>query len=533
MSAQLSSTASIGCPEKETTKLSPWLQDPNFSRANPNRSASQSNGGMEVMSVGDCSKTLNPHPTAYLQSIRLLVVDKSDDLRQMCCEVAESLGFAVMVAETVSAARKILKQKDTAILMLDLTEGEGEGQSLLTEMKSLCPNTLSIGISAAATIASAVETMRAGAYDYLSKPFPTHVLTEVFERASRRLCFDMERRNIQAAATRSGMADVLGQSVEMEDLFRILSNVARSTNSVMIVGENGSGKELVARSIHSNGPDASRPFVSVDCKSMSPNLLEAELFGELMGTSGEAAAQGRGLLASLEGGTIFLDEIDGLTPDLQGRLLRTLKEKTIWQEGGIRMHRISVRILAATSHDLVQMISGGRFRLDLYRLLSVVNLKIPPLRGRPGDIVLLAERFLERIGHCSGTARTLSQEALRTLKIYDWPGNTQELENAITHAFAVSSGPKLEINHLPQNILAFSRKRDADRKLDSPSLGKPKENVVTIATMEKRAIAKAIQQTNGDKRMAAQLLGIGKTTLYRKLKEYSVEPQPNASLASS
>jgi DNA-binding NtrC family response regulator len=525
MSAQLSSTAPIDAgPEKNLTNLPLELQDPKFSLTHHSPSASQSHNGVEVMSVEDCSKGL----TTNLQSIRLLVVDESDQVRQMCCQAAERFGFVAVEAESISAARKILERKDTAVLMLDFTRAESEGKSLLAEMKSLCPNALIIGMSASATIASAVETMRAGASDYLSKPFPEHILVGAVERAAMRLCFDAERRKLRDAANSwSGMGDVLGKSKEMEDLYRALSNVARSTHPVMIVGEIGSGRELVARSIHSNGPGGSKPLISVECKSMSSDLLEAELFGGLTSTSGKAAAQRRGLLASLEGGTVFLDEIDGLTLDLQGRLARTLKEKQIWREGGVRLHRLSVRILAATSHDLMSMVNSGHFRMDLYGLLSVVNLKIPPLRARPGDVVLLAERFLEKIGRAAGISRTLSKEAVRMLEIYDWPENTRELEDAITHAYTLSSGPELESNLLPPNILAFSRTKNLERERDLASSEEPKKDVVvTISAMEKRAIHKALQQTKGDRVEAARLLGIGKTTLYRKLKEYSLDVEP-------
>jgi two-component system response regulator HydG len=531
MSAQLSRIASINIdPDKRTTRFSPWSSDPNFDVDNHDFSASQSNSGAEVMSVGDCSKALAANPTAYLQPIRLLVVDESDQVRQMCCEAAENFGFVGVEAGTIPAARKILARKDTAILMLDLTRQEGEGQSLVAEMKSLCPNTLLIGMSASATIASAVETMRTGASDYLSKPFPLHVLAEAFERAAKRLCFDVELRKLQEAANcRPGMGDALGQSVEMENLYRILFKVAGSRHSVMIVGENGTGKDLVAKSIHSNGPDCAKPFVSVDCNLMSSDLLESTLFGGLKGPG----TQKRGLLAALEGGTVFIDGIESLPLDLQGRLVRALKEKKIFSAGGTREHSLSVRILTATSHDLTQRVRDGRFRIDLYRFLSLVNLKIPPLRGRPGDIVFLAERFLEKIGRITGIFRTIPQETLRVLETYDWPENTQELESAVGHACILSSGTELETNHLPQNILTFCRMKDAERKSDVAPSGEPKnhrleEGVIPIATMEKRAILMALRQTNGDRRMAAGLLGIGKTTLYRKLKEYSLDLPPES-----
>jgi two-component system response regulator HydG len=366
-----------------------------------------------------------------------------------------------------------------------------------------------------------------------------HVLARAFERAAKRLCLDGELRKLQEAANgRSGIGNALGQSVEMENLYRILFKVAGSTHPVVIVGENGTGKDLVARSIHANGPDGSKPFVTIDCNLMSSTLLESTLFDGSKDVTVGDGTQKRGLLAAPEGGTVFLDEIENLPLDLQDRLARALKEKNICPVGGTRAHSLSVRILAATSHDLMQIVREGRFRLDLYTLLSLVNLKIPPLRGRPGDIVFLAERFLEKIGRNTGIFRTIPKETLRVLETYDWPENTRELESAIGRACILSSGTELEINHLPQNILSFCRTKDAARKRDSSPVGKPKrqpiEDVIPIATMEKRAILKALQQTNGDKVKAAGLLGIGKTTLYRKLKEYSVHfpPESSVSLAS-
>jgi len=537
VSAPLSHTASIDIdPDKRPTKISSWSSsDSNFGLENRDPSASLSNSGAEVMLAGDCSKAVTVNPTAYLQAIRLLVVDESDQVRQMCCNAAENFGFVVTEAETVSAARKILERKDTAILVLDLTRPEGEGQSLVAEMKSLCPNTLLIGMSATATIASAVETMRTGACDYLSKPFPLHVLAKAFERAAMRLCFDAERRKLQEIGNRRpGMRDALGKSVEMEKLYRMLSNVAGSRHPVMIVGEPGTGKNYVARFIHSNGPDGSKPFVSVDCNSLSPELLESKLFG---GSTDASAGDGsRGLLAALEGGTVFLDEIESLTLELQARLGMALKERKIYPVGGTQSHGLSVRVLAATSLDITEMLRDGRFRVDLYRLLSIMNLKIPPLRGRPDDIVFLAERFLERFGRTTGIIRTIPQETRRVLEIYDWPENTEELESAISQACILSSGTELEIDHLPQNILAFCRAKDAERERDFSPSGKPMkshldEDVVPIAAMEKRAILMALQRTKGDRRKAAGLLGIGKTTLYRKLKEYSVQFPSESSMS--
>jgi len=478
--------------------------------------------------IGDGQKAVIVNPAAHLFPVRLLVVDDSSQVRQMCCETAEGLGFVVVETKDLTAAREILKQKDTDVLLLDLTWPENEAQLLITEMKSLCPEVIVIVMSASATIASAVETMRAGANDYLSKPFPLHVLTQTLERAVRRRCFDVERQQLlQSIHCGSEMGDVLGQSVEMEKLYRILSKVTDSTHPVMIVGETGTGKALVARSIHANGPDASKPFVAIDCKSMSLHSLESMLFGQSKSATGGVNMRSRGLLASLEGGTVFLDEIGDLALSLQGRLVRALKEKKVWPVNGTQAHSLSVRILVATSHDLTPMVRVGRFRMDLYRHLSLVNLKIPPLRGRPDDIAFLAERFLEKIRNRTGISRTLSSETLRMLETYDWPENTQELEVAITETLTLSSGPNLEINHLPERIVKFCRTREPESKRDfvpekNSNDGSFRENIVPIATLEKLAILEALRQTNDDKREAAALLGIGKTTLYRKLKEYSL-----------
>jgi len=512
-------------PEKSTTRSSSGLQDTDS--FDHDRFPSHGDSAS-----GDYSNAPTASPTAFARPPRLLVVDESDEVRQTCREAAERFRFVVIEADTIPAARKILERNNTAIVLLDLTRPEGEGRSVLAEIKSLCPGALLIGMSSSATIASAVATMQIGAFDYLSKPFPMHVLEKAFDRAAKRLCFEVERRKLREATKGSSrIGDVLGQSVEMEKLYRMLSTVGGSRHPVMIVGENGTGKELVARAIHSNGPDNSKPFVSIDCTSMSSESLETALFGTLDNASGEDGIERRGLLSAPEGGAVFLDEVGGLTLDLQAKLVRSLREKKIGPQG----HPLSARILAATSHDLTQMTKEGRFRLDLFGVLSIVNLKIPPLRGRPDDITFLAERFLRRIGCGNGIVQTIPQETLRALQTYDWPENTTELESAISHACIRSAGAELEIYHLPQNILTFCRTKEAEQKRDLVSLENPanqtlEEGVIPMAIAEKRAILTALQQTNGDKRMAARLLGIGKTTLYRKLKEYSVDFEPESNL---
>jgi DNA-binding NtrC family response regulator len=540
MSAPLSTASEPIRPRNEQIELSPCLRDPNSDIDKHNLFVNRTGDGLAISSIVDFSKTFIPTSPTAPQPLRMLVVDESRHVRQICCEVAEAFGFVGIEAETISAARKILERKDSAILILDLTQQEGGDRSLLAEMKSICPEALVIGTSASATIESAVEIMRAGAFDYLSKPFPLDLLARTFDRANKRLCFDLERRRLRATISgSSGMIETLGQSVEMEKLYQILSKVADSRHPVMILGESGTGKEHVARSIHSNGRDSSRPFVSVNCRSLSSISLEQTLFGELSGGD-EKGSHRRGVLAAPEGGTIFLDEIGGLTLDLQRRLAKVIREKVVPHLDGVRVDNLSVRILAATSRDLAQMLKDGGFRTDLYCSLSLVNLKIPPLRNRPEDIAFLAERFLEKIGRSTGVVRTLPKETLRVLETYDWPENTRELETAITQACTLSLGPKLEVDHLPQNILRFARSTDAKPKRTPTPTEKTRSNsegksVIPMADLEKQAILAALKQTNNNKIMAAKLLGIGKTTLYRKLKEYDVraDQEPPAPVTSS
>lgn len=418
-----------------------------------------------------------------------------------------------------------------------MTRLENGGPALLKKIKTLYPETLVIVMSACATISAAVESMQIGACDYLSKPFPLNVLTEALERAAKRWHFDVEGRVLQNKLQPcKGMGNSLGESPEMEKLYRILSNVGDSAHPVMILGESGTGKTLVAQAIHSNGRHASKPFVPVDCKSLGPVVLDDALFGQADGWCSEIGPPKCGLLSSPEGGTIFLDEIGNFPLELQGKLVKALKRKEFRPAGATRAVRVTVRVLAATNRDLMQMVREGLFRMDLYKLLSVVNLRIPPLRARPHDIGFLAERFLEKIQHKTGTTRTLSQETLRTLETYDWPDNVRELEEAIGQACSESSEHKLKVIHLPQKLLNSHRTtvQTPCLLLNGCSSKVPvEEGIIPIAKMEERAIREAMRQMNGNKLMAAELLGISKTTLYRKLKEYDLSDRTGSTAPSA
>lgn len=314
--------------------------------------------------------------------------------------------------------------------------------------------------------------------------------------------------------SRQGFGSLIGQAPEMEKLYRIIGKAAQSTHPVLILGESGTGKELVARSIHFSGPYKDKPFIPVDCGSLVPTLIESELFGYVKGAFTGATKSKDGLLAVAEGGTVFLDEIGELPLDLQSKLLRAIQEKEIRPVGSTRRVAINVRILAATNRDLEAAVAEGKFRKDLYFRLNVLTLRIPPLRERKQDIPVLAQHFLERMDQIAGLKRVLADDAMHALMAYDWPGNVRELENCVERACTMSSGPVLHLADLSSAV----QNSHFPSLVTAATSGSPK--IVPIAELEKHAILNTIDQLNGDKLMAARLLGIGKTTLYRKLKEY-------------
>ncbi len=463
-----------------------------------------------------------------LPELHLLVVDDDESVRNACLEIARKMGFAAVGAHDLASARAILKHQKLDLVLLDLrfpgsAEG-GDGLNLLEELKSLTPDTMVIVMTAFATVASAVEAMRVGAGDYLTKPFALEELVSVLERAGERRQFDLESRRLREKLRGAqGSGPLIGQSPEMEKLFRILSKAAHSSHPVLISGEAGTGKELIARSIHFNGLQASKPFVPVDCGSLVPALVESELFGYVKGAFAGALRAREGLLAASEGGTVYLDEVGELPLDLQSKLLRALQERVVRPVGGTQTAALAVRVLAATSRNLPALVEQGKFRKDLYFRLNVVSLRVPPLRERQEDLPLLAQHFLERAKREHGMTHMFSDDALRAMLAYDWPGNVRELENAVERACALSSGPVLHMGDLPTQLHHLRTTHREAAMADAKAQEENAESrIVSIAEMERQAILGTIRQLKGDKLMAAKLLGIGKTTLYRKLKEYGI-----------
>ena len=463
-----------------------------------------------------------------LAQLHLLIVDDDPPVRSACAEIAGGLGFATRTADSVDAARAALAAGPLDLVLLDLRLPGGGGLILLDEIRCSHPEALVMVMTAYGTVSSAVEAMRIGASDYLTKPFSMDDLTTVLERAAERRAIDVACRALrERLRSNTGTGDLVGRSPAMEKLYRILSKVAYTAHPLLILGESGTGKELVARTIHNHGPNADKPFIAVDCGSLVPSLIESELFGYVKGAFTGANRARTGLLAAAAGGTVFLDEVGELPLDLQARLLRALQEKEIRPIGSNQAVPIHARILAATNRDLTAMVENGQFRKDLFFRLNVVNLRIPPLRERKEDIPLLAAHVLERVRREDGITYTFSDDALRLMVDYDWPGNVRELEHAIERACALSSGPVLHMAEFPtqmqdHRMQQLHAQQDGLHGSVVPATPAHAASVLSIAELEKNAILNTIQQLKGDKLMAARLLGIGKTTLYRKLKEYGL-----------
>jgi two-component system response regulator HydG len=366
-----------------------------------------------------------------------------------------------------------------------------------------------------ASVPSAVQAMKLGASDYIVKPFSSEEMKLLLGRLADALDLKDENRYLrERLKARHTMGRLVGQSQQMQQVFKLIQRVAPSRAPVLIRGESGTGKELVARSIHENGPWRDKPFVPVDCGALAPTLIESELFGYVRGAFTGAVQSKDGLLQTAEGGTLFLDEVGELPVELQTRLLRAIQEKEFRPVGGTKPVVLEARIVAATNRDLEAAIRQGGFRKELYFRLNVVTIALAPLRERKVDIPLLVEHVLQRLSQAQGDNRrrmrwTLTSEALDSLLSYDWPGNVRELENCLERAVTLGSGPMIRPTDLPSNVQA---------PVASGSEGSA--SVIPLEEMERQAILRALAGAGGDKLLAARLLGIGKTTLYRKLRKY-------------
>ncbi len=445
--------------------------------------------------------------------LNILIVDDEQSIRETCATVSEQSGMKAVAVATAEEALEVLEHSAIDILLTDLKLQQTNGVELLKRVHDLHPEVAVVVLTQYGTIESAVEVTRMGAVDYVTKPFRIEELRSRLERVARAVELQQENRLLrEQLRTRPGFGGLIGVSMKMQRVYKMIEKVSQHEYPVLVLGESGTGKELVARSIHFSGPRRDRPFAPVDCSALVPTLIESELFGYVKGAFTGAMQAKQGLLEAAQGGTLFLDEIGDMPVDLQAKLLRALQEREVKPVGSTERRQINVRIIAATNRDLETAIRSGIFRQDLYFRLNVVQLKLPPLRDRKSDIPILVTAFLEKFSDPQGPVRTISEDALRRLIAYDWPGNVRELENAIERAVALGSGPILHVGDLPSSLQYPTTERTPE-----------KDEILPLEELERRAILRTLRETGGDKLSAARMLGIGKTTLYRKLKQYHME----------
>jgi DNA-binding NtrC family response regulator len=443
----------------------------------------------------------------------VLVVDDDEAMRDMVCDVLKDRGHDCTPVASGQEALQQLADKDYAVVLTDLRMKGMVGTELLTEIKRRFPETSVILMTGFGSVETAVDAMKRGATDYLTKPVKTDDLVRVVERAIRETSLRRELGRLRREVRQEySFHQILGKSKPMQAVFDLIRRVSDSPTNVLITGESGTGKELVARAIHYNSDRRDAAFVPVNCAAIPEQLLESELFGHMRGAFTDAKTDKRGLFEEASKGTLFLDEISELPLTLQAKLLRAIQEKEIRRVGATRASPVDVRIIAATNLKLAEEVQQKRFREDLYYRLNVIEVKLPTLRERREDIPLLVEAFLRKCAESRGKpVKAAGEAALAMLMDYAWPGNVRELENVIERAVTLTRGEKIVPEDLPPAVQGAR----GDRRI----LDEAAERTLPLHEMEKEYIAKILQKTGGNKYQAAQLLGIDRKTLYRKLAE--------------
>jgi DNA-binding NtrC family response regulator len=471
----------------------------------------------------------SPSISEHLSKVRfpplyVVVIDVDDRSRKLCERIAGGLRFNVSSAKDVVAARVLLKSQTVNILLVDPYCRADHGYLFIDEVKQLHPEVEIIAIAPVESTMTTFDAMRVGAVDYLVKPIDPHRLTTVLERTRQQFRTAARSRLLrEQLRSRREFGSLVGESRHLEYIRRFVSSAAASDQPVLIQAEAGSGKDLVARSIHINSNRASKSFTKLDCNSLSPILQGSELFGHEKGAFRGADVAERGLLAAAEGGTVLLDEITDLSLEMQFSLLIALRQKRVTTIGSEQSRPISVRVIATTSRDLVLMVRKGLFRKDLFLFLGMSNLRIMPLRERTEDIPGTMRYILDRISLRTNVAYEVSEEFLTAMIQYSWPGNVRELENALEYACSRCSSGSLSLQNLPLEFQELGS-RSHGSSLEKQNFYRETANL-TMIEVEKRMILLALDDAQGDKTQAARRLGIGKTTLYRKIKEYGLDAE--------
>jgi two-component system response regulator AtoC len=449
---------------------------------------------------------------------RILVVDDEENIRLVLRTLLKKHGFEVEVADSGEAALALLEAFDPDVILTDVRMPRMGGLDLLATLKAKQHPATVIVMSAYGNVDLAIEAMKAGAYDYVSKPFKPDEIVLVLRKAEERETLRRENRALREQIQKDNQFEsILAKSREMLDIFRTISKIADFKTTVLLTGESGTGKELVARAIHKRSSRSEAPFVAINCGAIPENLLESELFGHKRGAFTDASSDRRGLFEEANGGTLFLDEIGELPLNLQVKLLRVVQEDSIRRLGDSKDIDVDVRLIAATHRDLAADVKAGRFREDLFYRINVLLIHIPPLRNRREDVNLLIDHFILRNNARLGTrSRGVSTEARKLLLEYAWPGNVRELENTIERAMVLTETDLLEVSDLPDRI------RDALDPVQVHLASGELSIKRTAAAIEQILIRRALTKTKGNRTRAADLLEISHRALLYKIKDYKI-----------
>jgi len=454
---------------------------------------------------------------------RILVVDDDNIIVESLNEFLKLEGYEAVGVENFAQAISALERSYFNLVITDINMPHTDGFELLRVIKQRYPHIVVIMITGYGTIESAVEAIKMGAYDYLTKPIIDDEISLVIERALKQQSLIQENQSLREALDmRYGLDNVIGHSYQMLKIFDLIESVAESRTTVLIQGESGTGKSLIARAIHHRSDRRDNPFVEVSCGALPESLLESELFGHVKGSFTGAVYDKAGKFKAADNGTIFLDEISSSTPALQVKLLRVLQEKQFEPVGSNKTETVNVRVILASNEDLAKVVEAGRFRQDLFYRINVVTISLPSLRERISDIPLLAEHFLKH--YCIESQKDISgfnDATMQCLQRYHWPGNVRELENVIERAVVLTKNRQIDLMDLPEQLIQHAQSGPQGEDVFKPmSLKKALEDP------EKRIIETALRANNWNRQTTAQLLEINRTTLYKKMKRYGLETDP-------
>lgn len=450
---------------------------------------------------------------------RILVVDDDESMCRMLAAGLDHRGFAVSWKTSAASALDTVGNEDFAVILTDLHMRGMDGLELCRRLVDNRPDVPVIVLTAFGSLETAVAAIRAGAYDFLTKPADFEVVALALERAVRHGALRAEVKRLRdAVAAASHFEELLGASAVMQEVYELIARVADTDATLLITGETGTGKEMVARAVHRRSRRHDGPFVALNCAAMPEHLLESELFGHARGAFTDAKTARAGLLVQADGGTLFLDEIGDMPLGLQPKLLRALQERAVRPVGGDVEVPFDARIIVATNRDLESAVEERRFREDLYYRINVIHVTLPALRARGSDVLLLAQHFLSRFATQAGKQVTeLSSAAAERLLAYSWPGNVRELQNSMERAVALARYTQVNVEDLPEKIRDY-RSSHVIVAADDPS------ELVPMEEVERRYVLRVLDAVGGNKREAARILGFDRKTLYRKLERYGVAP---------